>query len=356
MRRKKIRAGSLRSGTDPHLDVFHGHQRSRVAVMTDGRGADLDEGRRPEPAGADRRSRERAARPPRALLLANRKSRRGAELVDPAAERLRGHGIDVLLADCTTREDLAEQILRHASTIDRVVVAGGDGTMNAAAPVLVGTGLPLGILPAGTANDLARTLGIPEDVETAARIIAEGHNRTIDLGTVNDHPFFNVASIGLSVELTKVLTRDFKRRYGKLGYGLAALRVLARARPFRATIRSDDDVVRVRTLQIAVGNGRYYGGGNAVEKTAAIDDQHLDLYSLEFRQAWKLALLARSFRYGEHGAWDEVRAVRGKEFDILTRLPKPVNADGEIVTHTPAHFRIMPNAVSVYCPRERAEA
>jgi YegS/Rv2252/BmrU family lipid kinase len=324
--------------------------------MTQDQGADLGHGARLEPAGEHRPSRDHLKRARRALLLANRKSRRGAELVAPAADQLLAHGVEVLLADCATREDLADKILRHAPEIDRVVVAGGDGTMNAAAPALVATGLPLGILPAGTANDLARTLGVPEDVEAAARIIAEGHSRTIDLGDVNGHPFFNVASIGLSVELTKVLTRDFKRRYGKLGYGLAAFRVLARARPFRATIRSDDDLVRVRTLQIAVGNGRYYGGGNAVEKTAAIDDQHLDLYSLEFRQAWKLALLARSFRYGEHGAWDEVRAVRGKEFDILTRSPRPVNADGEIVTHTPAHFRIKPNAVSVYCPREQAEA
>jgi diacylglycerol kinase (ATP) len=286
---------------------------------------------------------------PQALLVANRNSRRGAEVLQPALEQLQARGVGVTTKDCASREDLSRLILEHAGEIDRVVVAGGDGTLNAAAPALVATGLPLGILPAGTANDLARTLGIPEDTETAAAIIAEGRTRTIDLGTVNGHPFFNVASIGLSVDLTQVLTRDFKRRYGKIGYALATLRTLARARPFRATIRSEHESVRVSTLQIAVGNGRYYGGGNAVEKTAAIDDQHLDLYSLEFRQAWKLALLARSFRYGEHGAWNEVRAVRAKEFDVLTRSPKPVNADGEIVTATPAHFRIEPNAVTVFC-------
>jgi diacylglycerol kinase (ATP) len=286
---------------------------------------------------------------PQALLVANRNSRRGAEVLQPALEQLQARGVGATVKDCASREDLSRLILEHAGEIDRVVVAGGDGTLNAAAPALVATGLPLGILPAGTANDLARTLGIPEDTETAAAIIAEGRTRTIDLGTVNGHPFFNVASIGLSVDLTQVLTRDFKRRYGKIGYALATLRTLARARPFRATIRSEHESVRVSTLQIAVGNGRYYGGGNAVEKTAAIDDQHLDLYSLEFRQAWKLALLARSFRYGEHGAWNEVRAVRAKEFDVLTRSPKPVNADGEIVTATPAHFRIEPNAVTVFC-------
>ena len=159
-----------------------------------------------------------------------------------------------------------------------------------------------------------------------------------------------MASLGLSAELAQKLTRDIKRRCGRLGYALVALKVLAQARPFRATITSETETVRVRTLQIAVGNGRFYGGGNAVEKDAAIDDQHLDLYSLELERAWKLALMARSFRYGEHGAWEEVRAIRAKEFDIRTRRPRPVNADGEIVTQTPAHFSIRPAAVTVFAP------
>ncbi len=126
--------------------------------------------------------------------------------------------------------------------------------------------------------------------------------------------------------------------------------MLARARPFHAEILSETQSVRVLTLQIVVGNGRFYGGGNVVQKDAAIDDQHLDLYSLEVRRAWKLALMARSFRYGEHGAWDEVRAIRAKEFDVRTRRPRPVNADGEIVTETPAHFTIRPSAVTVFAP------
>jgi diacylglycerol kinase family enzyme len=167
---------------------------------------------------------------------------------------------------------------------------------------------------------------------------------------VNEQPFFNVASIGLSAELAQRLTAQIKRRYGRLGYGIVAIKVLLRAAPFSAAIKSEEGTVRVRTLQIAVGNGRYYGGGNAVEKDAAIDDQHLDLYSLELKQAWKLAVMARSFRYGEHGAWEEVRAIRAKEFEILTRRPRPVNADGEIVTQTPAKFSIKPGAVTVFAP------
>src|SRR5215211_7417701 len=288
--------------------------------------------------------------PRRALLIVNAKSRSGAAQRDLAVERLKDHGIEPVHVDCARREDLSPLIVKHAKDVDCAVVGGGDGTLNAAAFGVIETGLPLGILPLGTANDLARTLEIPPDLDAAAQVIADGHTRKIDLGLVNGEPFFNVASIGLSAELAQELTREMKRRWGRLGYGIAALKVLARAEPFRATIASSEGAVRVRTLQIAVGNGRYYGGGNAVQKDAAIDDQHLDLYSLEVSRAWKLALMARSFRHGEHGAWEEVRAIRAKEFTVHTRRPRPVNCDGEIVTRTPARFRIRPAAVTVFVP------
>jgi YegS/Rv2252/BmrU family lipid kinase len=286
----------------------------------------------------------------RALLIVNAKSRNGAAQLSTAVESLEAHGIQPVHRDCGSREQLSPLIVEHGRDVDMVVVGGGDGTLNAAAPGVIKCELPLGILPMGTANDLARTLGIPVDIDAAARIIAEERTRKIDLGLVNGEAFFNVASIGLSAEMAQELTRDIKRRYGRLGYGIVAFRVLLRARPFRATIASREGSVRVQTLQIAVGNGRYYGGGNAVEKTAAIDDQHLDLYSLELSRAWKLALMARSFRYGEHGAWEEVRAIRAKEFTVHTRRPRPVNCDGEIVTKTPAHFTIRPAAVRVFAP------
>ena len=285
-----------------------------------------------------------------ALLIVNTKSRSGKASLESAIDMLGAHGISPVHRECGTREQLSALIREHGGEVDLVAVAGGDGTMNAAADGLVATGLPLGILPTGTANDLARTLGIEADLEAAVKVIAAGHTRRIDLGMVNGHPFFNVASMGLSAELASMLTRDIKRRFGKLGYAVTAVRALARARPFRAVIASEEGTARVLTLQIAVGNGRYYGGGNAVEKTATIDDQRLDLYSLEFRRAWKLAFLARSFRSGEQGAWDEVRAIRAREFEVTTRRRKAINADGEIVTHTPARFTIRPSAVTVFAP------
>jgi YegS/Rv2252/BmrU family lipid kinase len=286
----------------------------------------------------------------RALLIVNTKSRSGESQCEMAVERLKSHGIEPVHVECKRREDLSPIIVRYAKDVDCAVVGGGDGTLNAAAFGVIEAGLPLGILPLGTANDLARTLEIPPDLDAAAQIIADGRTRKIDLGIVNGEPFFNVASLGLSAELAQQLTRDIKRRYGRLGYAIVAMKVLAQARPFSATIHSETESVRVKTLQIAVGNGRFYGGGNAVEQDAAIDDQHLDLYSLELQQAWKLALMARSFRHGRHGAWREVRAVRAQEFDIRTRKPKPINADGEIVTQTPAHFSIRPASVTVFAP------
>jgi YegS/Rv2252/BmrU family lipid kinase len=289
----------------------------------------------------------------RALLIVNRKSRSGEEARAAIIERLRARGIETVEADCARREDLAQCIRDHAARVSMVVVAGGDGTLNAAAPGLVDTGLPLGLLPTGTANDLARTLGIPADLDAAADIIAAGHVRKINVGLVNDILFFNVASLGLSVELAHELTGDIKRRFGRLGYMLAALRVLSRARPFHATIATEKGSTRVLTLQIAVGNGRYYGGGNIVDEAAAIDAPRLDLYSLEFRNAWTFALLARDFHYGEHGAWREVRTDHGRAFKVTTRKPRSVNADGEILTRTPAQFSMREAAVTVFVPADR---
>jgi diacylglycerol kinase (ATP) len=215
---------------------------------------------------------------------------------------------------------------------------------------LSAAGLPMGILPMGTANDLARTLEIPTQLELAADIIIAGHQRQVDLGDVNGHPFFNVATIGLGADLAMGLTAETKRRWGRLGYAIGALKVLLQARPFSATISNREGRSEVKTYQIAVGNGRHYGGGTVIEQDASIEDGTLDLYSLEIDNVWKLALMLRAFRSGTHGAWEEVRTARCTEFDIRTRKPRPVNLDGDIVTQTPAHFRIRPGAITVFAP------
>lgn len=287
----------------------------------------------------------------RALLIVNGKSRRAPELMETAVARLQAYeDLEIVLEDCRHPDELSDLIVAHRDSVEMVIIGGGDGTMNAAARGLIETGLPLGILPLGTANDLARTLGVPEDLDAAADLILAGRTRRIDCGEVNGRPFFNVASIGLSADLAKALTRDLKRRFGRLGYAIAAAQVMARARPFRATIESAQETARVVTFQIAVGNGRFYGGGMAVDSEAEIDDATLHLYSLEMHRPWELFLIAGAFRSGRHGTFRDVRTRAAQAFTVTTRKPRSINADGELITRTPARFRVLPGAVTVLVP------
>jgi diacylglycerol kinase (ATP) len=286
----------------------------------------------------------------RVLLLHNAKSRQGEAALEPVRARLEAGGLSVIVEPFANLPEIARDITRLHQWADIIAVCGGDGSISSAAPAVIESGLPLGIIPAGTANDLARTLSIPLNFTAAAEVIIAGHTRRIDVGTVNGHAFFNVASIGLSSDLVQKLDPAIKKRFGRLGYAVAALRILAGARRFRARIIENGRRTSVKTYQIAIGNGRLYGGGNVVEQTAAIDDGSLDLYSLEMRNLWKLALMVRAFRTGTHGAWKEVRTARCAEFDIETQRPMPINTDGEIVTATPAHFKVMPGAISVIVP------
>ena len=287
----------------------------------------------------------------RALLVVNPSSRLGSLGLDAATtSRLREGGITVVEASCRRAGDLSPCIVAHRDRVECVIVAGGDGTINAATRGLMETGLPLGVLPLGTANDFARSIGVPVDLDAATRVIVEGFTHKVDIGEVNGHPFFNVASVGLAADLAKHLTRDRKRRLGRLSYALTAANVLLKASPFHATLLIADQKIMVRTLQIAVGNGRFYGGGNVIAPDARIDDGSLDLYSLEFARTWRMALMIPSFHRGGHGAVREVRTARGSTFEVITRRPRPVNADGELVTQTPALFTQKPLAVTVYVP------
>lgn len=286
----------------------------------------------------------------RTLLLVNPGAGRGEETLAPVIDRFRRSGLQVTLESFEALPALRQDIDRLRSIHDQLVICGGDGSISSAAGAVMESGLPMGILPMGTANDLARTLQIPLELEEAAGVILAGRLRPIDVGTVNGHTFFNIASIGLSTELARRLDARMKRRFGRLSYALTAIQVLLSARRFRARIAANGHSRTVKTYQIAVGNGVHYGGGNVISQAAAIDDGRLDLYSLEMRSLWKLVLMFPAFRAGRHGAWKEVRTARSDAFVIETRRPLPVNADGEIVTTTPARFRTHPGAVSVFVP------
>ncbi|WP_088893499.1 lipid kinase [Leptolyngbya ohadii] len=287
----------------------------------------------------------------KALLLVNRQSRKGQDKLEEAIDQLRKSGLEWIEATPKSPDMIADLIRQHRDEVDCVIVGGGDGTLNAAIPGLVETQLPLGILPLGTANDLARTLGIPNDLAEACQVITHRRTTPIDLGCVNGKYFFNVASIGLSVQITRKLSKDTKQKWGIFAYPIAALQALRHSRPFRADLILDNgEHRRVKTIQIAVGNGRYYGGGMTVASDAAIDDQQLDVYSLNLKHWWQLFAILPGMRSGDHTSWSFVDGFSCREVRIQTRRRLPINTDGEITAHTPAEFRVVPQALNVFVP------
>ncbi len=286
----------------------------------------------------------------RALLLVNRNARRGHEQLESAIHQLGTLGFEVLEASIDRPTLLSQTIRENRDRVDLVIVGGGDGTLNAAVEGLVETQLPLGILPLGTANDLARTLGLPPTLPEACQVIANGKTQAIDLGWVNGKYFFNVASLGLSVQITRGLTKTAKRRWGVLAYAATAVQVLSKSRRFKAEIVCDGRSEKVKTVQIAVGNGRYYGGGMTVAEDAAIDDERLDLYSLEIDHWWQMALALPDLRRGTHTNSRWIQNWHGKEIFVYVSKPRSINTDGEITTTTPAHFKVVPKALTVLIP------
>jgi YegS/Rv2252/BmrU family lipid kinase len=288
----------------------------------------------------------------RALLILNRNARHGRTGAAAAVERLRSAGFELIQEPVDHPTELPQLIRRQRDRVKAVVVGGGDGTLTMAVDGLVDTGLPLGVIPLGTANDLARTLGLPLDPVAAADVIARGQLKAIDLGWVNGTHFFNVAAVGLSAAITRRLDARHKSRWGVLAYPMAAARVLYHSRPFSADIVTETQTFRVHTVQVTVGNGRYYGGGMTIDEAAGIDDGVLHLVSLEVRRWWQVIPLLPSLRRGKlHGA-EHVRTLRGRAFEVrpLKKRKKSVTADGEICGRAPARFRIVPRALSVFVP------
>jgi YegS/Rv2252/BmrU family lipid kinase len=285
----------------------------------------------------------------RALLIVNRHSRGGESDLAPAIDVLHARGIRVHECQVEAPDEIGAAIRHERDAVDLVILAGGDGTMNAAADALAESGLPLGILPTGTGNDLARTLGIPTVLSEAAAVIGDGDRRQIDLGRVNDKHFFNVASIGLSAELPRHHTAERKRRFWIFAYLLSVRDAYRTTRPFRARLRCDGREVRLRAIQISIGNGRHYGGGMTIAEDAAIDDARLDVSCLRPQSFWRLMALFPALRRGrlEH---QQAVLLRGREVEVKTRRPMPINTDGEITTQTPARFVVAPKAITVLAP------
>ena len=223
-------------------------------------------------------------------LLINRGARRGRQVDALVLEALARHGIR---PGPIVRVRRPRGLGRAADTllamgVTRLIVGGGDGTLGAVGSRMAHRGATLGVMPLGTANDFARTLAIPGDLDEAARIIARGQVRRVDLGRANDAHFLNVASLGMSAAATSELSPGMKRTLGPFAYLYAGARAFTRCPSFRVRVRNGPDSVETDAHQLVVGNGRFYGGGVLVARQSSLEDGMLHAYALGTQGRWHL--------------------------------------------------------------------
>ncbi|PUA79598.1 lipid kinase [Nocardioides currus] len=293
-------------------------------------------------------------------VVVNTASRTGAAAVGQVTRHLQRAGVDSVDVHPVASGSELPEVLAHAagSSPDILLVGGGDGSMGCAAELLADTGTALGVLPLGTANDFARTLEIPATLAAALDTVLTGTVVVVDLGRANGRVFLNVASLGLSVEVTQRLTPRLKRRLGQLAYPVATLAAYRHHRPFAARIELPDgsSLELEDLMQLAVGNGRHYGGGLTVSPTASIDDHLLDVYAVEKGRLRDHVSVARLLRSGDLIEHERVHHLTNRAITVTTDRPMPVNLDGEIATHSPATFEVERNALHVVVPRHSRAA
>ena len=289
----------------------------------------------------------------RVLLAINARARRGREAAARAVDAIRALGHQIVeIGQDVAPADLSQAIRAQQDKVDVVVVGGGDGTLLSALDGLVESKLPLVILPLGTFNELARTLGVPTDPDAVAALIDQGSPVHLDVGRANGVRYFNEASLGLSTRVTRLQTGEVKRRLGMLAIPVTTLRALRFARPMHLEIESEDGSKRrVRALQLTVANS-YRFGGVVDNPEASLEDGQLWLYSIDVGAWWHtlgilLAVAARRFPHAP-----DTMAVRGSRFVVRSVHGRRhhVYADSESVTQLPAEFTIEKGAVTVLVP------
>jgi YegS/Rv2252/BmrU family lipid kinase len=235
-----------------------------------------------------------------------------------------------------------------------LIVGGGDGSISAAAAVLAGTEVKLGILPLGTRNHFARDLGIPLDLAEAARLIATGSARRIDVAEVNGRAFINTSAIGLYPRM--VMDRDQQRRRlgrsKRLAMLVASVRTLARFGHYRLTLTVDDRKERVETPLLFVGNNDYRLDLGAPGRRDSLEDGRLSVFVM--RKNSRRGFVAASIRalFNRTRPDDMVRLDDVERLTVGSRRSHLViSVDGEVVRETPPlTYRIRKGALQVIAP------
>lgn len=257
----------------------------------------------------------------------------------------------------TEPDDIADAFRDAASAagLDAVVAGGGDGTLSCAAGQLAGTGRPLGILPLGTLNHLARDAGIPLDEAGAIALIAAGHVRAIDVAEVNGRVFVNNSSVGLYPDMVRLREAQQERtgrskRLAMLSASLASLRSFRRRRLWISASGLD---VPIYTPMLFVGNNRYRVNLLALGRRERIDGGELSLYAVRARGRGHLLWAGIRGLFGTLDQQRDFVTYYGPEAEIASSRPAlSVSVDGEtVLMETPLRYRTRPKALNIFAPR-----
>jgi YegS/Rv2252/BmrU family lipid kinase len=285
------------------------------------------------------------------VLLVNPASGRGRTeaLLPQVADELDKRRIAFRVEKTRSAEHAVDEALRAADLGEIPVVMSGDGLIGIVGGALAGGDVPLGILPAGRGNDLARVLGIPVEPAKAVAVLAAGDKRMIDVGEANGRRFLGIASVGFDSDANRIANQTKVIR-GRLVYAYAALRALAAWKPARFTLRIGEENLRFTGWSVAAANSSTFGGGMLLAPNASLEDGEFDIVMVgESGKLQYISNLPKVFK-GTHVDNEEVRIVRARNLELSASRPFAVYADGEHITDLPASLRVLPKALSVLVP------
>ena len=269
----------------------------------------------------------------RVALVANPESGINTDRTALEAE-LRSAGAEVVVFDLGQLEDAA------ACGVDRLVVAGGDGMLGPAAEAAQAAGVPLALVPTGTANDFARGMGLSLDPAEACRVAVRGQRtRTLDLARMDGRPFVNTASVGLSANAADRAV-PLKKVIGRFAYMFGAFYAGFVESPVPCRIYCDGEVLFMgRAWQVIVANSGRFGAGSSVEE-ADPGDGLLDATVVPAGSRVALPRYAYAMRRGRISSAGHARHGRACHVRVEVRKDEAYNVDGELVCHESADFRV----------------
>lgn len=282
-----------------------------------------------------------------AAMIVNTKSRHGQDWFDRACARFHGQAMAVD-AHAVDDPDQLEATLDKAlaKKPELVILGGGDGTVSGLVDKLVGTGVTLGVLPLGTANSFARSLGIPLDVDGAVNAILQGIPKRIDLGMINDDYYASTAAIGLSPQIAETVPHNAKRWFGRMGYlSWAALQFL-KFKPFTVIVGEGADAQRLRAVEVRISNGPFHGGTELIDEAGVTSGEIVVQVVKGPTKARLVRNWAASVLRLEARKEDTV-TFRGQSLRVATEPVLPISIDGEVLAETPVTAKIAPAVIDV---------